>query len=59
MAADVATLDSADTVQGDSVAIAVDGGTVRINGAQVVIADIQASNGVIHVIDSVLIPVTQ
>ena len=59
MAADVAGLDSADTVQGDSVAISVDGGTVRINGAQVVIADIQASNGVIHVIDSVLIPVTQ
>ena len=59
MAADVVSLDSADTVQGDSVAIAVDGGTVRINGAQVVIADIEASNGVIHVIDSVLIPVTQ
>ena len=56
MAADVATLDSADTVQGDSVAIFADGGTVRINDAQVVIADIEASNGVIHVIDSVLLP---
>ena len=56
MAADVATLDSADNVQGDSVAISVDGGTVRINDAQVVIADIEASNGVIHVIDSILLP---
>ena len=56
MAADVATLGSADNVQGDSVAISVDGGAVRINDAQVVIADIEASNGVIHVIDSVLLP---
>ena len=55
-AADVAGLESAVTVQGDSVMITVDGGVVRINDAQVVIADIEASNGTIHVIDAVLIP---
>lgn len=59
MATDVTILDSADTVQVNSVAISVDGSTVRINDAQVVIADIEASNGVIHVVDSVLIPANQ
>jgi len=54
-AADVVKLKSAKTVQGQSVAIdAADG--VKINDAKVVSADIVASNGVIHVIDSVLIP---
>ena len=52
----VVTLDSAETVQGASLAISVDGGTVSIGEATVLIADIEASNGVIHVIDSVLIP---
>ena len=52
----VATLDSAETVQGASLAISVDGGTVSIGEATVLIADIEASNGIIHVIDSVLIP---
>ena len=56
MAADVVTLDSADTVQGGPVAIAVDGNTVRINDATVLITDIEASNGIIHVIDTVLLP---
>ena len=55
-AADVATLDSAVTVQGDPVLISVDGGNVRINDSLVVITDIAASNGVIHVIDAVLLP---
>ena len=55
-AAAVVTLDSADTVQGGSVAISVEGNTVRINDATVLITDIEASNGVIHVIDSVLLP---
>lgn len=56
MAADVVKLDAATTVQGEAVSITVDGETVRINDAQVIIADIQASNGTIHVIDTVLLP---
>ena len=55
-AADVVTLDSAETLQGGSLSISVEGDVVRINGAQVVIADIEASNGTIHVIDAVLLP---
>lgn len=47
----------ADTLQGDSLRIDASGYSVRINGgARVVTADIEASNGVIHVIDSVLLP---
>ena len=56
MAADVVKLDAATTAQGEAVAITVDGETVRINDAQVIITDIQASNGTIHVIDTVLLP---
>ena len=55
-AADVVELDSAETVNGASVDIQVDGDTVTIDGAQVVVTDIEASNGVIHVIDAVLLP---
>ena len=55
-AADVVTLESAETLQGASVSITVEDGAVRINGALVVIADVVASNGVIHVIDAVLLP---
>ena len=55
-AADVVTLESAETLQGGSLTITVEGDVVRINGAQVVIADIEASNGTIHVIDAVLLP---
>ncbi len=43
------------TVQGEDVEVAVDGG-VTVNGATVVLADVTASNGVVHVIDAVLIP---
>jgi uncharacterized surface protein with fasciclin (FAS1) repeats len=54
-AADVVNLKSAKTVQGQAVAIdATDG--VKINDAKVVKADIDCSNGVIHVIDTVLLP---
>jgi len=54
-AADVVKLTSAKTVQGQAVAIdAADG--VKINNAKVVKADIETSNGVIHVIDTVLLP---
>jgi transforming growth factor-beta-induced protein len=56
MAADVTALESAETVLGENVAIKVDMGNVYINEAQVVITDIETSNGVIHVIDSVLLP---
>ncbi len=55
-AADVAKLDSAATVNGESVAIAATDAGVTIDNAHVVIADIEASNGVIHVIDAVILP---
>jgi uncharacterized surface protein with fasciclin (FAS1) repeats len=56
MAADVVNLSSADTALGKPVAIRVEGGNVFINDAQVVITDVETSNGVIHVIDAVLLP---
>jgi uncharacterized surface protein with fasciclin (FAS1) repeats len=55
-ASDVVKLDSAQTVNGDNIDVRVDGQTVRIDGATVVSADIPASNGVIHVIDQVILP---
>ena len=51
-AADVVTLSSATTVNGQDVAITVNNGTVMVNNATVVKTDIAASNGVIHVIDT-------
>jgi uncharacterized surface protein with fasciclin (FAS1) repeats len=54
-AADVMKLTTAKTVQGQSVTIQTNGG-VKVNGANVVTADIMADNGVIHVIDSVILP---
>jgi len=56
MAADVVELSEAKTVNGSSVAIAVVNGNVQIDSATVVSADVQASNGVIHVIDTVILP---
>ncbi|PKO15979.1 MAG: adhesion lipoprotein [Chloroflexi bacterium HGW-Chloroflexi-10] len=56
MAADVVTLTSAGTVFGQDVTIKVMDGKVYINEAQVIITDIETYNGVIHVIDSVLLP---
>jgi uncharacterized surface protein with fasciclin (FAS1) repeats len=56
MAADAVKLDSAKTVQGQPFTIEARGGKVMINNAQVTKADIEASNGVIHVIDTVLLP---
>ncbi len=55
-AADVVTLTEAKTVNGASVAIKVADGSVMIDNATVVKTDIDASNGVIHVIDTVIIP---
>lgn len=56
MAADVVKLKEAKTVNGAMVAVKVDGGNVMINNAKVTTADIAASNGVIHVIDTVMLP---
>jgi uncharacterized surface protein with fasciclin (FAS1) repeats len=44
------------TVQGGNLTVAVQGGTVMVNNAKVVKTDITASNGVIHVIDTVVLP---
>lgn len=54
--AQVVKLKEAKTVNGQSVSISTAGGGVSIDGAKVVQADIAASNGVIHVIDSVILP---
>ena len=55
MAADVAKLSEAKTVEGQSIRIDTSSG-VKVDGANVVKTDILASNGVIHVIDSVMLP---
>lgn len=54
----VVTLDgqSVETLNGQSVEVTVDGSTVMVNGATVTAVDVDASNGVIHVIDAVLLP---
>jgi len=59
MAANVVGLTSATTILGKDVAIRVDMGNVYINDAQVIITDIETSNGVIHVIDTVIIPAAE
>jgi len=56
MAADVVKLHSAKTVEGQDIAIKTMNGGVMVNGAHVTKTDIAASNGVIHVIDSVILP---
>ncbi|MBK9088850.1 MAG: fasciclin domain-containing protein [Holophagales bacterium] len=56
MAADVVKLKEAKTVEGSMVKITVVKGGVKVNDANVVKTDIGASNGVIHVIDSVILP---
>lgn len=56
MAKDVVNLTEAKTVQGSTVKIAVEGGKVSVGGANVVKTDIVTSNGVIHVIDAVMLP---
>ncbi len=52
----VVTLDSATTVQGQQVKIKVKNGNVMVDNASVVKTDIMGSNGVIHVIDKVILP---
>jgi len=56
MASDVVTLESAETVLGQEVTVRVEDGKVYINDAELIITDIETYNGVIHVIDSVLLP---
>jgi uncharacterized surface protein with fasciclin (FAS1) repeats len=56
MAADVVKLKNAKTVQGKNVRIRVKDGKVKINRANVVKTDIACKNGVIHVIDAVILP---
>ncbi len=55
-AAEVVTMTSAPTANGSDLAIRVVDETVFINDSRVVATDIQASNGVIHVVDSVILP---
>ena len=54
--ADVAKMRSAKAVSGDTIDIAANGGSVTVDDAKVVKTDIAATNGVIHVIDSVILP---
>src|SRR5688500_15245852 len=56
MAADVSGMSSAKTVNGKSLTLKVTDGKVMIDNAAVTTADIEATNGVIHVIDTVLMP---
>ena len=56
MATDVTALNSATTVFGEDVAIKSDMGDVYVNDAKIILTDIETSNGVIHVIDAVILP---
>ena len=59
MAKDVVGLTSAKTVNGSSLKISTKDGGVMIDNAHVVKADIATTNGVIHVIDSVMLPASK
>ena len=56
MASDVVKLQSAKAVSGDTITVKVEDGVVHVDNATVTSADVLASNGVIHVIDSVILP---
>jgi uncharacterized surface protein with fasciclin (FAS1) repeats len=58
MASDLKGRDSVDTLLGDSLSIDKSGETLKIEGARVVQADIECSNGICHAIDGVLVPKT-
>nr|WP_241664500.1 fasciclin domain-containing protein [Ningiella ruwaisensis] len=55
-ASDVVMVDSANSLQGQAITVTVDGETVKVDDATVTATDIGASNGVIHVIDQVILP---
>lgn len=56
MAADLSDGQKAKTVQGEELTVSIEDGKVMINGANVITADLKGSNGVVHVIDAVLMP---
>ena len=56
MASDVVKLQSAKSASGDTITVKVKDGVVHVDNATVTSADVRASNGVIHVIDSVILP---
>jgi uncharacterized surface protein with fasciclin (FAS1) repeats len=56
MASDVVKLQQATAVSGDSITVSTNQGGVRVDGARVTATDVAASNGVIHVIDAVILP---
>ncbi|MEO7192382.1 MAG: fasciclin domain-containing protein [Vicinamibacterales bacterium] len=56
MAGDVVKMQSAKALSGDTIAVVTSNGAVKVNQANVVKTDIAASNGVIHVIDAVMLP---
>jgi uncharacterized surface protein with fasciclin (FAS1) repeats len=56
MAAEVVELSSTTTLLGQDVSISLMDGSVMLNESKVIIADLETSNGVIHVIDGVLLP---
>ena len=56
MSQDVAGIDEARTVNGKMIDVEVDGSAVKVNDATVTQADIPAANGVIHVVDTVILP---
>ena len=55
-AAEVANLTTLETVEGSNLTIDVSGGQVMVDGAAVIVSDIQAENGIIHAIDAVMVP---
>jgi transforming growth factor-beta-induced protein len=55
-ASEVVGMTSANTLLGQPLTVKVEGGSVMINNATVTTADVQASNGIIHIIDTVLVP---
>ena len=56
MAADVVKVQTAKAVSGDTITVQAQGGVVRVDAAHVTKTDVAASNGVIHVIDAVMLP---
>lgn len=56
MASEVTQMSEAETVNGQSISVRIEGDSVMVDSAKVVETDIECSNGIIHVIDSVILP---